>query len=112
MSSLMQVGRQDLCRPFIKAEIDCSGSEASGVRSPGRTLGVFNQGSGTFGRATGQRSNRVMRGDDLFYLWKMERNVDNVMRLEDKLISQNLTTMWETFAKTGWVNNYDHVLPF
>ena len=61
--------------------------------------------SGLFTRQTvgdiGYQDNHVWRGDDLLYVWQMEGQTDHNVRIEDKLISQNMTSMLATFAKTG-----------
>jgi len=69
-------------------------------RNLGRMSGLFSRQSGSFG-GMGQWGGNVWRGDDLLYLWQMESQPDTTMRLEDKLVSQNLTTMWATFATSG-----------
>ena len=45
----------------------------------------------------------VWRGDDLLYLWQMESTASDLMtmRIDDKLVSQNITNIWATFAKLG-----------
>ena len=61
--------------------------------------------SGLFTRQTpgeiGYQDSHVWRGDDLLYVWQMEGQTDHNTRIEDKLISQNMTSMLATFAKTG-----------
>ena len=47
------------------------------------------------------RSGPVWRGDDLLYLWDLAGQPTNMMRTEDRLISQNLTHIWATFAARG-----------
>ena len=63
--------------------------------------GLFSRQSGSFG-GMGQWGGNVWRGDDLLYLWQMESQPNTTMRLENKLVSQNLTTMWATFATSGY----------
>ena len=69
-------------------------------RSLGRMSGVFGRTTGSYG-GMGNTGGHTWRGDDLLYLWQLESQPDSVMRLEDKLVSQNLTTIWASFAKTG-----------
>ena len=49
-------------------------------------------------------SGPVWRGDDLLYLWDLsaQRQPNTMMRVEDRLISQNLTRIWATFAARGF----------
>ena len=49
-------------------------------------------------------SGPVWRGDDLLYLWDLtgQRQPNTMMRPEDRLISQNLTRIWATFASRGF----------
>ena len=49
-------------------------------------------------------SGPVWRGDDLLYLWDLsaQRQPNTMMRVEDRLISQNLTRIWATFATRGF----------
>ena len=63
--------------------------------------GLFSRQSGSFG-GMGQWGGNVWRGDDLLYLWQMESQPNTTMRLEDKLVSQNLTTIWATIATSGY----------
>ena len=48
----------------------------------------------------------VWRGDDLMYLWTAETEMDRLMRLDDRLVSENMTSIWATFAKQGWGVNF------
>ena len=48
----------------------------------------------------------VWRGDDLLYLWQMESEPERIMRLDDKLVSQNMTNIWTSFAKLGFVKKF------
>ena len=52
---------------------------------------------------TSSSSGPVWRGDDLLYLWDLsgQRQPSTMMRAEDRLISQNLTRIWATFAARG-----------
>ena len=61
---------------------------------------VNNLGSGS------QTPGIVWRGDDLLYLWQMEMTASDLMtmRIEDKLVSQNITNIWASFAKLGCVS--------
>ena len=63
--------------------------------------GLFSRQTGSFG-GMGPWGGHIWRGDDLLYLWQLESQPDSAMRLEDKLVSQNLTTMWASFAKSGY----------
>ena len=51
-------------------------------------------------------SGLVWRGDDLLFLWQLNANEDPVMRIDDKLVSQNLTYIWASFAKLGYPQLY------
>ena len=49
----------------------------------------------------------VWRGDDLLYLWQLESTSTDMMtmRIDDKLVSQNITNIWASFAKLGYELN-------
>ena len=67
----------------------------------GVVTGVGNiQGVSTISPSSGP----VWRGDDLLYLWDLtgQRQPNTMMRVEDRLISQNLTRVWATFASRGF----------
>ena len=51
-------------------------------------------------------SGLTWRGDDLLFLWQLNSNEDPVMRIDDKLVSQNLTYIWASFAKLGYPQLY------
>ena len=114
MRETMVLHRDFSSNPLYAFIFSHSGGERQArlSRDIGRVMGLLDTESGTsqYGPGLGQpplrhRSGPVWRGDDLLYLFDLEdqaRQSANMMRTEDRLISQNMTHIWATFAARGY----------
>ena len=112
MRETMVLHREFSSNPLYAFIFSHSGGERQArlSRDIGRVMGLLDTESGTSQYGLGQpplrqRSGPVWRGDDLLYLFDLEdqaRQSASMMRTEDRLISQNLTHIWATFAARGY----------
>ena len=67
---------------------------------------MYGGGAGAGYGGGGGGAERVWRGEEARYLWQQLDTQDQAgTRLETQLVSQNLTNIWATFARHGWISS-------